>query len=158
MHIRRLQQNDQQDVIHIFEEYPLQFPSFVVARYPVRWREYFTTSSYKSEYYIAEEDGIVCGHTGFIYNDEAGLYEIVGVVVKNSAARKGIGRALISSICDRLRELNEEKVILYTLGHPGNEGTIDFYRNIGFDLIKEEQDFFTEGYHRVTFMKILNGG
>ncbi|WP_281248414.1 GNAT family N-acetyltransferase [Paenibacillus catalpae] len=75
-----------------------------------------------------------------------------------SAARKGVGRALLSAICDRLIKLNEEKVILHTLGHSGNEGTIDFYRNIGFDLINEEQDFFTKGYHRVTFMKTLNGG
>lgn len=158
MLIRLLQQDDQQDVIHIFEEYPLQFPSFVIARYPVRWRGFFTASSRKSEYYVAVEDGIVSGHTGFICNDEAGLYEIVGVTVKSSAARKGIGRALLSKICNRLRELNEEKVILYTLSHPENEGTIDFYRSIGFDLIKEEQDFFREGYHRVTFMKTLIGG
>jgi ribosomal protein S18 acetylase RimI-like enzyme len=158
MLIRHLQQNDQQDVIRILEEYPLQFPQFVIARYPVRWDEYFTTSHCRSEYYVAEEDGIVSGHAGFIYNDEVNGYEIVGVVVKKKASRKGVGRTLLDTVCERLRELHEEKVILYTLGHPGNEGTIDFYRSIGFELINEEQDFFTEGYHRVTFMRTLMGG
>ncbi|WP_201008496.1 GNAT family N-acetyltransferase [Paenibacillus glycanilyticus] len=155
MLIRQLQQNDQDVVISIFEEYPLQFPPFVIARYPVRWADYFASSpsSSRSDYFVAEDKGEVVGHTGFIFNDEVGHYEIVGVVVKQSAARKGVGRALLSEICDRLGELGEEQVILYTLGHPGNRGTIDFYSSIGFNLVNEEKDFFAEGYDRVAFTK-----
>ncbi|WP_336789825.1 GNAT family N-acetyltransferase [Paenibacillus sp. MMO-177] len=157
MRIRQLQQNDQDRVIPILKEYPLQFPPFVIARYPVRWAEYLASSpsNSRSDYFVAEDNGAVIGHSGYIFNDEVGLYEIVGVVVKESAARKGIGRALLSEICDRLRELGEKQVILYTLGHPGNRGTIVFYSSIGFDLVKEEKDFFAEGYDRVTFTKIF---
>ncbi|WP_336775780.1 GNAT family N-acetyltransferase [Paenibacillus sp. MMO-58] len=157
MLIRQLQQNDQDRVIPIFQEYPLQFPPFVIARYPVRWANYFASSpsSSRSDYFVAEDKSQVTGHSGYIFNDEVGLYEIVGVVVKESAARKGIGRALLSEICDRLRELGEKQVILYTLGHRGNQGTIDFYRSIGFDLANEEKNFFAEGYDRVAFTTML---
>ncbi|ACS99329.1 GNAT family N-acetyltransferase [Paenibacillus sp. JDR-2] len=154
MLIRQLQQYDQDRVISIFQEYPLQFPSFVIARYPVRWADYFASSSRsRSDYFVAEDNGEVIGHSGYIFNDDDGLYEIVGVVVKQSAGRKGVGRALLGGICDRLRELGEEQAILYTLGHPGSQGTIDFYKSIGFDLVNEEKDFFAEGYDRVTFTK-----
>ncbi|NIK69457.1 GNAT family N-acetyltransferase [Paenibacillus sp. BK720] len=157
MLIRQLLQTDQDRVIPMLEEYPLQFPPFVIARYPVRWADYFASSpsSSRSDYFVAEDKGEVVGHSGYMFNDEAGLYEIVGVVVKQSAARKGVGRALLSEICDRLKELGEEQVILYTLGHPGNRGTIDFYSSIGFNLVNEEKDFFAVGYDRVTFTKLL---
>ena len=47
------------------------------------------------------------------------------------------------------------RVVLYTLGHPGNEDTLRFYRTIGYIETKYELDFFSPGYSRVTFMKDL---
>lgn len=53
----------------------------------------------------------------------------------------------------KLKQLGETQVILYTLGHPENEGTLTFYHEIGFEQMNHENDFFTEGFHRVTFIK-----
>ena len=75
--------------------------------------------------------------------------------MKNDCQRQGIGKALINMICNEIKKVNEKMVILYTLGHVGNEDTINFYRNIGFDMVNHENDFFQKGYHRVTFIKKL---
>lgn len=97
----------------------------------------------------------IFGHAGYLFNSEIGLYEIVGVAVKKGVQRQGIGKSLISTICNSVRERNEKRIILFTLGHVGNEDTITFYRNIGLELINYEKDFFHSEYHRVTFIKNL---
>lgn len=163
MNIRSLQADDQEEVIEILAGYPLQFPKFIIEKYPIRWNDFLNSSTEKNEseknesqFIVAfNEDNEIVGHAGYLFNFEVGLYEIVGVAVKKGVQRKGIGKALISEICNNVRERNEKKIILYTLGHVGNENTIMFYRNIGFDLIKYEKDFYQSEYHRVAFMKSL---
>ncbi|WP_054027310.1 GNAT family N-acetyltransferase [Bacillus sp. FJAT-28004] len=156
MNIRLFESNDQQDVINIFMEHPLQFPNFVIERYPPRWEDFAKAPAGKSQYYVAyTDDNQIMGHAGYLFNDEVGLYEIVGVVVKKDFQRAGVGKALISTICSEMNELNEHKIILYTLGHEGNEDTLTFYRRIGFEVSNHEKDYFRSGYDRVTFIKQL---
>ncbi|WP_199616157.1 hypothetical protein [Paenibacillus alkalitolerans] len=50
-------------------------------------------------------------------------------------------------------DLGSKQVILYTLGHVGNEATLLFYRKIGFEMVKYEKDFFRPGYDKVTLVK-----
>ncbi len=136
-------------------EHPLQFPAFVRSRYPERWNEYLNArDDRRSGYYVAQADE-VAGHAGYVLNEEAGLYEIVGVAVSKNRQRQGIGVQLIKTICNKLHSLGEDQVILYTLGHIGNEDTLHFYRNIGFKETLLEKDFFKADFHRVTFIKDL---
>jgi N-acetylglutamate synthase-like GNAT family acetyltransferase len=158
MNIRSLQADDQEEVIGIMAGHPLQFPKFIIEKYPIRWNDFLnsSTENNKSQFYVAfNEDNEIVGHAGYLFNSEVGLYEIVGVAVKKGVQRQGIGKALISAICNSAREMNEKKIILYTLGHVRNEDTITFYRNKGFDQINYEKDFFRSEYHRVTFIKNL---
>ncbi|WP_409347040.1 GNAT family N-acetyltransferase [Paenibacillus sp. MBLB4367] len=138
-------------------QYPLQFPSFVRMRYPDRWRSFWEAEGCKpSAYYVAlAGDGEIAGHTGFIYNDEVGLYEIVGVVVSKEHARQGIGRALIDHVCRDIREQDAAKVMLYTLGHADTGPTLRFYRDLGFETAAWEKDYFAPAFDRVTFVKTL---
>ncbi|CAM3534252.1 GNAT family N-acetyltransferase [Marinicrinis lubricantis] len=135
--------------------HPLQFPKFVIARYPPRWNDFLNTGDRTSSGYdVAVMDtGKIVGHAGYIFNPEVDLYEIVGVVVSKDVQRQGIGKALIQQVCEELLRLGTTKVILYTLGHSGNEATLEFYRQIGFEQVNWEQDFFKTDYHRVTFIK-----
>jgi len=159
VHIRLLEHKDQNNIEKIMSEYPLQFPTFIIDQYPARWSTFLVPREENEAegYYVAigDNDEII-GHAGYLYNDELGLYEIVGVVVKKGAQRQGIGVALINTILDKMEIMNEKKIILYTLGHVGNEDTIKFYQNIGFDLTAYEMDFFRMDYHRVTFVKTLS--
>jgi len=158
MNIRSFQVDDQEEVVEIMASHPLQFPKFIIDKYPIRWNDFLnsSTENNKSQFYVAfNEDNEIVGHAGYLFNSEVGLYEIVGVAIKKAVQRQGIGKALISVICNSVKEMDENKIILYTLGHIGNEDTITFYRNIGFDLINYEKDFFRSEYHRVTFTKNL---
>ncbi|MNK27302.1 acetyltransferase [compost metagenome] len=158
MNIRSLQANDQKEVVEILAGHPLQFPKFIIEKYSIRW-DYFLNSSTENincQFYVAfNENNEIIGQAGLLFNAEEGHFEIVGVAVKKGVQRQGIGKALISTICNCVRHMNEKMIILYTLGHIGNEDTILFYRNIGFELINYEKDFFRSEYHRVTFIKNL---
>ncbi|MFC6227658.1 GNAT family N-acetyltransferase [Paenibacillus allorhizosphaerae] len=69
--------------------------------------------------------------------------------------RQGIGKALIHTICNAVRELSSSRVILYTLGHAGNEATLQFYSSLGFEMTEREKDFFKPGFDRIAFVKEL---
>lgn len=157
MNIRSLEINDQIHIEKIMAGHPLQFPKFIIERYPQRWEAFFTIKDNKMcGYYVAlAENDEVVGHAGYIFNKELGLYEIVGVVVSKKFQRKGIGNALINKVSSKLSELGKMQLILYTLGHVGNEASLSFYRSIGFEMINYEKDFFRADYHRVTFVKAL---
>lgn len=105
---------------------------------------------------MADDDGeTIVGHAGYVYNDEVGLYEIVGVVVQKAQARRGIGRAMIHAVCEKIADCGGDQVILYTLGHAETQSTLAFYRQIGFEEMKDERDYFIPGFHRVTFVKTV---
>ncbi|WP_233711204.1 GNAT family N-acetyltransferase [Lederbergia citrisecunda] len=155
--IRLLTKDDQNQVENMMAGHPLQFPKFIIEQYPKRWNDFLVNQDDKhSCYFVALTDNSeIVGHAGYMYNVEVGLFEIVGVVASNKVQRQGLGKSLINTICNRLVELGEKQVILYTLGHVGNEGTLTFYRNIGFEMTSFEKDFFQNDYSRVTFMKSL---
>ncbi|XEC94543.1 GNAT family N-acetyltransferase [Paenibacillus tarimensis] len=157
MIIRLLEKNDQIHIKEIMAGHPLQFPRFIAEKYPLRWNTFLAgQDDTLCGYYVAVSNtGEVTGHAGYIFNDELGLYEIVGVAVSNKAQRQGIGKALINHLCDKLTELGIKQVILFTLGHVENEAALLFYRNIGFEMTNYEKDFFRTDYHRVTYVKAL---
>jgi len=156
--IRLFECQDHAHVVAMMSEHPLQFPTFIIEKYPVRWSKFLESKGdirANSYYVVIDDDDKVLGHAGYIFNQEADCFEIVGVAVKKDHQRLGIGRLLIHTICDKINDLGSNEVILYTLGHVDNEATIAFYRNLGFEIINYEQDFFTTDYDRVTFAKKL---
>lgn len=157
MYIRALQQGEQAAVLGLMNEHTLQFPDFVKARYPERWDRFLNHGdACDCGYFVyVNEAREVLGHTGFLYNKEVQLYEIVGVVVKKGSQRLGIGKQLLDDICTRIASLGAEQVILYTLDHADSQAALHFYRDIGFAVARHEADYFHPGFHRVTFAKEL---
>lgn len=154
---RRLTEADVPVVMSLLGQYPLQFPDFVKDRYPARWSDYLSSNQLDHVVYLVavNETSEVIGHAGCLHNIEHDLPEIVGVVVSMNHRNQGVGRALIDQLCAHLQKKGLESVVLFTLGHPGNEGSIQFYKSIGFELSRTEADFFAKGYSRVTFTKNL---
>ena len=156
MFIRLLEDSDQIHVKNIMANHPLQFPKFIIDKYPLRWSAFLEKQDPKiSDYYVVHSD-IILGHAGYIFDEEKGFYEIVGVVVHKECQRKGIGKTLLDTICNKVRLLDGNKVFLSTLGHVGNENTLKFYHNLGYEQVSFENDFYTKDYHKVTFVKELN--
>ncbi|WP_282935898.1 GNAT family N-acetyltransferase [Paenibacillus sp. RC67] len=157
MNIRFFQQSDSAQVQTIMSEHTLQFPKFVVRQYPGRWDAFLTSMDLsKNGYYVAfDTDGALLGHAGYLFNELMGLYEIVGVVVRIDRQGQGIGKAMLETICLAIAEFGEKQVVLFTLGHSGNEATIAFYQHNGYEMINVEHDFYRTDFHRVTFTKQL---
>lgn len=156
MIIRLLEDSDRSHVENIMAGHPLQFPKFIIEKYPLRWSDFLEKQDHKiCGYYVAHTD-IIVGHAGYIFDVEKDHYEIVGVAVHKEYQRKGTGKVLLDTICNKVRLLGGNKVILDTLGHIGNENTLNFYHNIGYEQVNFERNFFTTDYHRVTFVKKLN--
>lgn len=106
-------------------------------------------------YYVALTN-IIVGHAGYMFDAETGYYEIVGVAIHKGSQRKGIGKSLLNTLCDQVYLNGGNQVMLYTLGHIGNENTLTFYRSVGYEQINVERNYFKSEYHRVTFMKKLD--
>ena len=159
MHVRPFEYQDEEHVVAMMREHALQFPTFIIEKYPLRWSKFLESlvqmDADSCYFVVIGDDHKVLGHAGYIFNHEVGLYEIVGVAVRKEHQRLGIGRQLIETICDKLKDRGSNEVILYTLGHTNNESTIIFYRHLGFEITDYEYDFFTTDYHRVTFVKKL---
>jgi len=130
--IRTIIENDIPNVLSLMGQYRLQYPNFVRDLYPTRWSDFLSYNGFdNSEYIVAiNEDSEVLGHAGFLYNSELKMPEIVGVVVSRNYSKQGIGKELIKTLCSHLQEKGQDKVILFTLGHPENKGTIQFYKSI----------------------------
>jgi GNAT superfamily N-acetyltransferase len=157
MFIRLFERSDESSVKDIMAGNPLAFPGFVIGRYPGRWNHFLAGSDDKQcGYYVmdSENKGIL-GHAGYLHSRDEGLYEIVGAAVKNGYQGRGIGRALIETICDKVSGFGEPCIILYTLDHPGMEPTLAFYGSLGFECASHEKDYFAPGYHRVKFIRNL---
>jgi len=157
MKIRPIEKDDPEAVKNVMSEHTLQFPDFIINKYPERWEAYLNSVHTRdSAYFVAaDEDGTIIGHAGHIYDANQNLYEIVGVAVTKDQNRRGIGRALIQAVCANISDKGGNRVILYTLGHEGNQGTLNFYSQLGFELAEHEPDYFSPGYHRVTYKKTL---
>ncbi|OBZ13020.1 GNAT family N-acetyltransferase [Bacillus sp. FJAT-26390] len=112
MQIRLLEKSDQSQVEYIMAGHPLQFPPFIMEKYPERWQAFLAIQNDKQcRYYVyLAESGEVAGHAGYLLNEELALYEIVGVAVSPKNQRQGIGKALIDNICKQIRKLGRTQV------------------------------------------------
>lgn len=154
MEIRFLRAEDQPKVQEIMVPHPWQFPQRIINIYPERWSNFLDDKSNETRgFFVADEDGEIVGHAGYIYNESERLYEIVGVVVKNTVQGKGIGTQLIDRIREHIKSLGANKVFLHTLEHPANEMTMRFYQKLGFKDTAHDQNFWGPALNRVTYVR-----
>lgn len=157
MNIRPFKRGDENAVCAIMAEHSVQFPKFKINKYIQRWNECLSKDEmdYSAYYVVTNHEGKVIGHAGYFFNEELGMHEIVGVAVKKSWQRLGVGKILLDTICDSLAQLGKSKVMLYTLDLPDTGPALSFYKELGFDTIKYEENFYIPGYHRITLLKSL---
>jgi len=87
--------------------------------------ELFNSNAY---YYVIEVDGEIAGYAGFWkIIDEA---HITNIAIHSSYRRRGYGRALVSALLDRAKELD---IIAVTLEvRVSNSAAISLYESFGF--------------------------
>jgi len=101
------------------------------------------------------------GVTGFLtwtHDRERGVAEITWMVVRATSRRRGIGRSLLSTLIDRLRQdqvrLLDVKTLSERAAYPPYAETRAFYRANGFGSV-EELDIWDEGNPAVLLRRRL---
>lgn len=102
---------------------------------------------------IADEDGEVIGFLlGFVSPASPRVAYVHLVGIHPDHRRRGVGKRLYEVFTERAREAGASRVKAIT--NVGNEGSLDFHRALGFDVV-EDADYAGPNRTRVVFTKEL---
>ncbi len=88
---------------------------------------------------VAVEDGVVAGYIGS--QTVLGEADMMNVAVSANHRRKGIGRALVNALIDRLRENNAYSLTLEV--RASNDAAIRLYDSMGFEMVGRRPGYYT---------------
>jgi len=88
-------------------------------------------------FFVAEADGEMCGCASYQVHPEIGVpeaatVEIQSLAVKSAFRRRGIGRALVESVSDRVKAFSPKEVLVLTFAP-------EFFQALGFSAIPKTQ-------------------
>lgn len=96
---------------------------------------------------------------GFAYAESErmtdGTFNLLAIAVDRAIQGSGVGRAIVSSLEDRLRKEGGRVLIVETSALDGFAGTRAFYARQGYAEEARIRDFYTEGEDKVVFWKHL---
>jgi len=103
---------------------------------------------------VVEDDGRVVGFLlGFVTAAGTGYVHLVGI--DNDYRRRGVGRRLYESFTLRARERGARRMKAITT--PGNHGSIEFHRALGYG-VELVSDYAGPGRDRYVFTRDLPAG
>ena len=85
-----------------------------------------------------------------------GTYDLYWIGVSQRQQSRGIGKALIAEVENRVREKGGRILIAETAGKPEFEPTRRFYLSAGYELEARIRDFYMPGDDLVIFTKRFN--
>ena len=124
MEIDQMTLSDFEEIKDILE---LEFDGF--------WKPSILESELKSDcskYIVAKENGIIVGFAGILITPIN--TEIMNIVTKKSARKKGIGTLLLDRLIEMTKELNKDSISLEV--NELNVPAINLYEKAGFKLVR----------------------
>lgn len=125
--IRKLEKVDIDEVMNIWLETNISTHEFIDKNY---WKYHYNDvrdGILNADTYVYEENNEIVGFIGLVDG------YIAGIFVKKDMQGKGIGKNLINTVKEKYKEL--------TLNvYEKNAKAIDFYKSIGFEIIKRGID------------------
>lgn len=96
---------------------------------------------------------------GFAYTEPErmtdGTFNLLAIAVDPAFQRRGIGRALVKGLMDRLRAQGGRVLIVETSALDGYAGTRSFYARQHFAEEGRIRDFYADGEDKILFWKHL---
>ena len=96
---------------------------------------------------------------GFAYAEPErmteGTFNLLAIAVDPAAQRRGVGRALVGALEDRLRRIGGRVLIVETSSLDDYAGTRTFYAGEGFSEEARIRDFYSDGQDKIVFWKRL---
>ncbi len=85
-----------------------------------------------------------------------GAYDLYWIATHPDARGKGLGRALIGYVEDRVLENKGRLLVAETSSKDSYEKTIEFYHRLGFEETARIKDFYDVGDAKLIFVKRLS--
>jgi ribosomal protein S18 acetylase RimI-like enzyme len=82
-----------------------------------------------------------------------GTYDLYWIATHPRSRGRGFGRALIACIENKIMETGGRLLVAETSAKKSYEGTIEFYRRLGFEAASHIKDFYDVGDDRLIFVK-----
>jgi ribosomal protein S18 acetylase RimI-like enzyme len=104
---------------------------------------------------VAEiKPGSVCGYACWGPTPlTRGTYDLYWIATDPASRGRGIGRALMSYVEDRMRGLRARLLVVETSSRDSYVGTVRFYRCLGYEEVSRIRDFYDRGDDKLTFVK-----
>jgi ribosomal protein S18 acetylase RimI-like enzyme len=85
-----------------------------------------------------------------------GTYDLYWIATHPDSRGRGFGRALIAHIENIIMESGGRLLVAETSAKKSYEGTMEFYRRLGFEAASQIKDFYDVGDDRLIFIKRLS--
>jgi ribosomal protein S18 acetylase RimI-like enzyme len=85
-----------------------------------------------------------------------GTYDLYWIATHPGSRGRGFGRALIEHIENKIAGVGGRLLVAETSAKKSYEGTIAFYRRLGFETASHIKDFYDVGDDRLIFVKRLS--
>ncbi len=82
-----------------------------------------------------------------------GTYDLYWIATHPESRGRGFGNALIASIERSVRDCGGRLLVAETSAKKSYEGTVAFYRRLGFEAASHIRDFYDVGDDRLIFIK-----
>jgi ribosomal protein S18 acetylase RimI-like enzyme len=104
---------------------------------------------------VAEtQPGGVCGYACWGPTPlTRGTFDLYWIATDPASRGRGIGRALMAYVEDRVRELLARLLVVETSSRDSYVGTVRFYRRLGYEEVSRIRDFYDQGDDKLTFVK-----
>ncbi len=83
----------------------------------------------------------------------SGTYDLYWIATRSGSQGRGVGQALMAHVEHRVREDHGRLLVVETAGKSSYEGTIAFYRRLGYEEVSRIEDFYDVGDARLIFIK-----
>jgi len=154
--IRALTPKDKPSLMKILNSLP-EFKPFEVVVAEELIDSYLQDST-ESGYYImvAEVDSALAGYICYGPTPlTEGTWDIYWVAVARERQGQGVGAALLKYAEDKIRKARGRLIFVETSGKPEYEKTKRFYRDHGYEIICQIQDFYAPGDDKLILQKRL---
>ena len=85
-----------------------------------------------------------------------GTYDLYWIATHPNARGCGYGQALMNFVERNVSEDKGRLLVVETSAKESYEGTIEFYRRLGYEEASRMEDFYDVGDHRLIFVKRLS--
>ncbi|MBM3182784.1 MAG: GNAT family N-acetyltransferase [Chloroflexi bacterium] len=157
LEIRQMTSADKPAVMKLLSEIPEFTPAEITVAEEVI--NSYLSDPKCSEYYalLAEVSSSVVGYVCYgPASMSQSAWDIYWLAVSPSSQRQGIGKSLLASAEEHIRNARGRMALIETSSTPQYEKTRQFYRSQGYELISTIQDFYTPGDDKLTFRKLTS--